>query len=44
MESEAARAEILAAVRRRFDAVWPERLAAAQRASAALPGAAARIN
>ena len=41
---EAARAEIVAAVRRRFDAVWPERLAAAQRASAALRGAAARIN
>ena len=38
---EAARAEILAAVRRRFDAGWPGRLAAAQRASAALPGAAA---
>jgi hypothetical protein len=41
---EAARAEIVAAVRGRFDAVWPERLAAAQRAGAALRGAAARIN
>jgi cyclohexyl-isocyanide hydratase len=41
---EAARAEILAAVRGRFDAGWPERLAAAQRASVALPAAAARIN
>jgi len=41
---ETARAQIVAAVRGRFDAVWPERLAGAQRASAALPGAAARIN
>jgi hypothetical protein len=41
---EAARAEIVATVRRRFDALWPERLAAAQRAGAALRGAAARIN
>jgi transcriptional regulator GlxA family with amidase domain len=38
---ELARTEILAAVRRRFEARWPERHAAAQRASAALPRAAA---
>jgi cyclohexyl-isocyanide hydratase len=37
---ELARAEILAAVRGRFDAVWPERVAAAQRAAAALSGLA----
>ena len=35
---ELARAEILAGVRSRFDAVWPERVAAAQRAAAALAG------
>ena len=36
---EAARPEIVAAVRARFDGAWPERLAAAQRAGAALAGA-----
>jgi transcriptional regulator GlxA family with amidase domain len=41
---ELARAEVVAAVRKRFDTVWPERLAVAQRASAALSGAAARVN
>jgi cyclohexyl-isocyanide hydratase len=41
---ELARAEVVAAVRRRFETVWPERLAVAQRASAALCGAAARVN
>jgi transcriptional regulator GlxA family with amidase domain len=41
---ELARAEVVAAVRMRFDTVWPERLAVAQRASAALSGAAARVN
>jgi cyclohexyl-isocyanide hydratase len=39
---ELARAEVLAAVRRRFDEHWPERLAAAQRAAAALAGRDAR--
>jgi transcriptional regulator GlxA family with amidase domain len=34
---ELARGEILASVRRRFDRIWQERLAAAQRAAAALP-------
>jgi hypothetical protein len=41
---ELARAEVVAAVRKRFDTVWPERLAAAQRASAALRCPAARVN
>jgi transcriptional regulator GlxA family with amidase domain len=41
---EAARAEILAAVRGRFDSLWPERLAAAQRASATLPSHAPPLN
>jgi len=35
---ELARPEVLAAVRARFEAVWPERLAAVRRAAAALPG------
>ena len=34
---ELARAEVLAAVRAQFQAVWPERLAAVRRAAAALP-------
>jgi cyclohexyl-isocyanide hydratase len=41
---EDARAEILAAVRARVDTLWPERLAAAQRASAALADDAARTH
>jgi len=41
---EAARTEIVAAVRRRFDAVWPERLAAARRAGAAIGAGAAPVN
>jgi cyclohexyl-isocyanide hydratase len=41
---ELARAQVVAAVRKRFDTVWPERLAVAQRASAALSAAAARVN
>jgi len=39
---ESARPEIVAAVRARFDSAWPERLAAAQRAGAALAGAGTR--
>jgi len=41
---EEARSEVLAAVRRRFDTLSPERLGAAQRASEALARAAARAS